>query len=370
MTASEALNRSGWQVAALALARWTALLMGWVWLGQQGQRLSWSLASGLTAVVLWWTVRLCLAHWARVQPGWLRSSRSVSVLLGLCTAAGALALSQVSAGTPALMGLLGLATVWGAWCDTLDQQQRNAPRCPRPWTGWPPVVAALATWLSVDPGSADGSVAWTAPAVLLMAAALSGWASPNRRAPVIRRACHARTPAHPLPATAMGCMMGSLWLSNAWCTSAGWSSHTVVGLHLALMAAMPALVRADWVPVRLPPVAQRCLPLAGVAAGGGLLWAGETLAHGVVGMLLLALAWTLPNPRQTSGAIPASASWSRGTPLLGPGMLLAAGHWSPVSGPGAMAWVYGALAAWAVAALVREVIPARRAVRPAARPQH
>ena len=370
MTASEALNRSGWQVPALALARWTALLMGWVWLGQQGQRLSWSLASGLTAVVLWWAVRLCLAHWARVQPGLFRSSRPVSLVLGLCTAAGALGLSQASTGTPALMGLLGLATVWGAWCAALDQQQQNAPRCPRSWAGWPPLIAALATWLSVGPGSADGFVGWAAPAMLLVAAMLGEWTSRSHRAPALQRACHARASAHPLPATAMGCMMGSLWLSNAWCTSAGWSSHTVVGLHLALMAVMPALVRADWVPVRLPPVAQRCFPLIGVAAGGGLLWAGETLAHGVVGMLLLALAWNLPNPRQTSGATPASAIWSRGAPLLGPAMLLAAGHWSPVSGPAAMAWVYGALAAWAVIALVREALPARAAPRPAARPQH
>ena len=42
---------------ALALARWTALLMGWVWLGAQGQRLGWSVASGVLPVALWWALR-------------------------------------------------------------------------------------------------------------------------------------------------------------------------------------------------------------------------------------------------------------------------------------------------------------------------
>ena len=47
---------------ALALARWTALLMGWVWLGAQGQRLGWSVASGVLPVALWWAMRGLLAH--------------------------------------------------------------------------------------------------------------------------------------------------------------------------------------------------------------------------------------------------------------------------------------------------------------------
>jgi hypothetical protein len=357
MTASEALNRSGWQVPALAHARWTALLMGWVWLGQQGQRLSWSLASGLTAVVLWWAVRLCLAHWARVQPGLFRSSRSVSLVLGLCTAAGALGLSQASAGTPALMGLLGLATVWGAWCGALDQQQQNAPRCPRPWAGWPPVLAAMTTWLSVDPGSPFGQPGFVAAAVLLTASALGGWAALDR-APTLRRTCSAPRPPHHLPATAMGCMMGSLWLSNAWCTSAGWSSHTVVGLHLALMAAMPALVRMEGLPRHLPPTAGHLMPLIGVAAGAGLLWAGQTLAHGIVGMLLLALAWALPNPPLPQATTTPQSRWPQWTPLLGPVLLLAVGQWSPSSGPQVLTWAYGALGAWAAASLLRGMLMA------------
>lgn len=354
MTAFEALTRPGLQLPALALARWTALLMGWVWLGQQGQRLSWSLASGLTAVALWWAMRLCMAGWRRANPG---PSRLVSLVLGLTTAAGALALSRFSAGTPALMGLLALAAVWAAWCAALDQQQQSTPRCPRPWTGWPPVLAALATWLSVDPGSPFGQPGLIAAAVLLTAAVLGGWAAPDRR-PALRRACSAPRPAHHLPATAMGCMMGSLWLSNAWCTSVGWSSHTVAGLHLALMAAMPALVRMEGLPRHLPPTAGHLLPLIGVATGAGFLWAGQTLAHGIVGMLLLALAWALPNPSRPQTTTTPQARRPQWTPLIGPALLLAVGQWSPSSGPQVLAWAYGALGAWAAASLLRGMLMA------------
>jgi hypothetical protein len=35
---------------ARALARWIVLLLGWVWLGAQGQRLGWALASGVVPV--------------------------------------------------------------------------------------------------------------------------------------------------------------------------------------------------------------------------------------------------------------------------------------------------------------------------------
>ena len=366
MTASDPLARSGWAVPALALARWITLLMGWVWLGQQGQRLSWSLASGLTAVALWWAVRLCIAH----ASGWrMGSSRSSLLGLGLATAAGALALSQASADTPARVGLLALAVVWAVWSAALDRQPQSAARCQRPWAGWPPVLAALATWLSVGPWAAFGHPGLIAGAVLLVAVALA-WCATRDCARAQRGACGARPMASHLPATAMGCMMGSLWLSNAWCTSVGWSSHTVVGLHLALMTAMPALVRMEGLPRHLPPTASRLLPLISVAAGAALLWAGQTVAHAAVGMLLLALAWALPNPPGQQATTVPQAGWPQWTPLLGPALLLAVGHWSPSSGPEALAWVYGALAAGAITSLLRCALQALATQRQTARPQH
>jgi len=52
LNASDALAHAG------ELAQWTLLLLGWLWLGEQGSRLGWSLASGVTPVALWWTARL------------------------------------------------------------------------------------------------------------------------------------------------------------------------------------------------------------------------------------------------------------------------------------------------------------------------
>ena len=35
------------------VAQWTVLLLGWLWLGEQGMRLGWSMASGVLAVAVW-----------------------------------------------------------------------------------------------------------------------------------------------------------------------------------------------------------------------------------------------------------------------------------------------------------------------------
>ncbi|QCB46139.1 hypothetical protein [Hydrogenophaga sp. PAMC20947] len=363
MTGSDAFQPSGWKVPALALARWTALLMGWVWLGQQGQRLSWSLASGLVAVALWWTVRLLVAQ----RPGWrINSSRSSLLALGLVTAGGATALAQTQAGAPAIAGLLALAAVWGGWTAAMDHHSLATQRCQRPWAGWPPVLAALATWSAVGASATPSTQSLIAGGVLLGAAALAWMATPEH-APAASRPGTGRVLTSSLPATAMGCMMGSLWLSNAWCTSVGWSSHTVVGLHLGLMAIMPALVRMEGLPRHLPPMARQLLPLIGVAMGGGLLWSGQTLAHGLVGMLLLALSWSMP--RQTEAPSPCQG-WQPCAPFLGPVLLLAVGHWSPSTGPDALAWVYGLLAAWALVLALRCAQQGSAAPRQPTRPLH
>ena len=49
LNASDALAHAG------EVAHWTLLLLGWLWLGEQGSRLGWSLASGVMPVALWWT---------------------------------------------------------------------------------------------------------------------------------------------------------------------------------------------------------------------------------------------------------------------------------------------------------------------------
>jgi hypothetical protein len=46
LNANDALAHAG------EVAQWTLLMLGWLWLGEQGSRLGWSLASGVMAVAL------------------------------------------------------------------------------------------------------------------------------------------------------------------------------------------------------------------------------------------------------------------------------------------------------------------------------
>lgn len=319
----------------MALARWTVLLMGWVWLGEQGQRLGWSLGSGLVAVAFWWALRLTLQ---RLQP-WPQGPLAATLLgWGAATAAGVGLLAQLAPGPTSFWVLMVVALLWAVWSAALDALAPVSSRCPRPWAGWPPLLAALIAWaaLSLPWAQNEGGVA----VVLLAAGLLVGFAAPKPR-------LMPRRMASGLPQTAMGLMMGSLGLGSAWCVSAGWSTTTVMGLHLLLMAALPGLVRLDFIPRQMPPTVARLLPLALVMAGGWLLWMALSPANGLVGMLLLALAWALPDPDGSATHRPLIGAALRWAPLGGPVLLMAVGVLSPTWGPQALALAYGGLAALA-----------------------
>jgi hypothetical protein len=333
---------------AQALSRWTALLLGWVWLGAQGQRLGWSIASGVLAVALWWGLRLVLAQRMRREA----PRRGTLLTLGGLTAVCAGFVAQADGGTASFWMLMALAALWAAWSVALDASATNATRCQRPWVGWPPVLAALISWAVLSAPTALSLTGLPIALVLLAAALLASATVPAR--PSAPRRLPAPITTSTLPQTAMGLMMGSLWLGSAWCASAGWSTQSVVGFHLLLMAALPGLVRLDAIPRQLPPLVSRALPLTLVLVGALLLCAGQQLAHGLVGMLLLALAWALPVP-----STPVARPLLRRAPLGGPLLLVAVGVWSPSLGPQALALAYGALAALAgitlLAVLVRHI---------------
>ncbi|MEY4662235.1 MAG: hypothetical protein RLZZ239_708, partial [Pseudomonadota bacterium] len=42
------------------VSQWGVTLLAWLWLGEQGMRLGWGVASGVLAVVVWWTARLAV----------------------------------------------------------------------------------------------------------------------------------------------------------------------------------------------------------------------------------------------------------------------------------------------------------------------
>lgn len=264
--------------AAQALVHWGVLLMGWVWLGQQGQRLGWSVASGVLAVALWWALRVLFA-----QRGFIhRLPRQASVWLGVGTVGGALGVAGLAASPMAHALLLLLAGVWALW------------------------------------------------SALLEAGSYGPIANP----------CGA---AASLPTTAMGLMMGSLWLTSSWCATAGLPPATVVGFHVLLMAVLPALA-SRW---HLPPWAAQAGPLALVLAGSLVLQLGNGVVHGVTGMGLLALAWALQGPQ---GHAPHTARhWAA---LAGPALLLTVGWYSPTLGPQVLQAAYGLLGAGAFLALL------------------
>lgn len=322
LTAPTPLRASG-----STLAQWVVVLMGWVWLGEQGQRLGWSSASGVLAVALWWTLRIVFGQ---VVAG-VRWPRRAPLALGLATAGGVLLMGQASHAW-----LLAVAVLWALWSASLEATRSQ------PFTGGAPVVAAALTWTAVFfplPGMWPG----TGVALVLLAAALV-----SKPAPTIPPGVPA---ADALPQTAMGLMMGSLWLGSAWCggLGSGATSAHGIGLHLLFMTALPSL----WRGLPCSPPARQWFAMAAVLAACTVLWAGDQRLHNLIGMALLAQACALSARAAQAGGVGWHAGAARAAAFLGPVLLIAIGVWSPLLGPQALQQAYGLLAALALAALMQ-----------------
>jgi hypothetical protein len=322
--------------AGLALARWTVLFMAWVWLGAQGQRVGWSLASGVVPVALWWGMRLVFTnlHLSHYLP------RYIPWVLGVLTALGTLAIANF----PGLstFALLALACVWAAWTAVLDLPDASS-RCQGRWAGWPPLLAAaLCALATVAP--VPVAVSHSAVVLVLLCAAWLG-----RGLPCTRReaASHCGHPAVVIPTAAMGLMMGTLWLGSDWCRSAGVSNAQLVVMHLGVMAALPALTRLDLIARQLTQRQSQRTSLLLVFAGSMVLVSGSQAAHGLVGMGLMFLAWAMHAGRY-GGVVDKGWPWSA---LIGPILLLLVGFLSPLVGPQALLWAYAALGIMALLAV-------------------
>ena len=323
------------------------LLLGWLWLGEQGMRLGWSLASGVLAVSLWWAARLVCrgSNWA------LRASPAV---MGLCGAFSVLgvwlpeALRTLDAGAFNLahVGLLAVAVLWGLWSGMVETRSRVST-FDLGVVAWHPVLAALGVavvwWQPVSSLPATGRVA-----VLLAICAVVLYAREraNAGALPICRGQRAGGSSVLVP-SAMGLMMGGLWLGHAWCVGLGWSTSEMVLGHLAMMAVLPALVALLGRVLTSSEVAagvggarrRSVLSLASLALGAWMLL-GDTAVHGFLGMLLPSLAWAMHCSRSRIGGgwvDQSSPGLSRGLALfMGPGLLIWVGMISPLQGPYAM----------------------------------
>jgi len=325
---------------AREVAHWLVLLLGWLGLGEQGAALGWSWASGVLAVALWWLVRLLCrgSAWA------LRCASWVMGLLGMVTVWGVYGL-QSAAGQPWAHGvLLGLAVVWGVWM-ALIETRSQVSTFQLATVAWHPVLAAGLVALSWQ--WSDGA-SFTSTGVVFLLAVCAGLLYVHDRdtASRVSRSSHCRGPRAELQTllapSAMGLMMGTLWLGNAWCANLGWRMDQMVGAHLALMAGLPTLmawVVRGAVPSQASSVRQTVASLS-LLVLGALMLLGNSPAHGVLVMLLPSLAWAVHCCRQRPAVefAPRRAPWvARSLALLlGPALLVGVGVASPMLGPWAM----------------------------------
>lgn len=322
---------------AREVAHWLVLLLGWLWLGEQGMHWGWSWVSGVLAVALWWAVRLLCrgSAWA------LRCGPWAVGLLGLLTVCGVYGLQSTMTQPWAHGVLLGLAAVWGLWSALIETRSQVSTFELAP-VAWHPVLAAALVaccWLWPD----GEPFAETGFRVLLAVCAGVLYAH-DRCSPSLAPACRGpRTGLQTLLApSAMGLMMGTLWLGNAWCAGLGWRIEQMVGAHLALMAVLPtlaALVMRGALPSPASAMSQVNASLS-LLALGALMLLGNSPVHGVLVMLLPSLAWAVHCCRQRSSVALAQslAPWMTRclSLVLGPLLLVAVGSASPQQGPWAM----------------------------------
>lgn len=347
----EPARAGAWLADAGEVAQWTAQLLAWLWLGQQGQRLGWSLASGVLAVALWWAMRvLCRGT------GWaFRCPSSWVVGLGLLTALGVGLSGHFSALSWGQGPLLALAAVWGCWSALVETRSQTSSFVPGRWP-WQPVLAAALLGLAWLGLSGLQVTVWVAPAAGLALALCAAVLFARDRQPAWRaRACSGagNAPHSLLAPSAMGLMMGTLWLGHDWCMGPGWTTGQTVAAHVALMAGLPALTAwalRRWQAVSPAALGTSAAPeLAGgvLIALGALMWLGNSPAHGLLAMLLPSLAWALHCQRPRPVAMPLrgwSAELRRCLALmLGPVLLVAVGLLSPVQGPLAIQWALACL---------------------------
>ena len=337
------------------VAHWAVMLLGWLWLGEQGMRLGWSLASGVLAVALWWAVRiLCRGRY------WARQSRPL--LLGLCgllTAWGVWLPVWMPDTASAHAALLALALVWGVWGALIETRSQTSTFRLGPLAWHPLLAAALVAlvWTLFDQTlgtSVGASVLLAVSAAVLHARERQ---SAGRSVP-----CKAIAMAHSqlLAPSAMGLMMGALWMGDAWCAGLGWSPEHMVWAHLGLMAGLPAGVALSlrWLPNGAVLSAQHAHIGAALMVLGTLMLLGNSALHGLLAMGLPSLAWALHCSRHGMAPL-AQPLGARGWPvstwrwmalLLGPGFLLGVGvaspHWGPLAMQAALAALGGLAALW------------------------
>jgi hypothetical protein len=341
MSEADRLQPSGARLAhAAEVARWSVMLLGWLWLGEQGMRLGWSWASGVVAVALWWAVRIA----CRGRSWRLKSPALLLGVCGLSTALGACLIPWLSDRAMAHGALLLVAVLWGVWSALLEARSQTANTFLLGTWAWHPLLAAALVMPMLQVSGLAGPFG-AACLLALCAALLSAHEilAPLRAAP-----CAANALPGPalLAPSAMGLMMGSLWLGGNWCTGLGWSFAHTIWAHLGLMTVLPAVLGLV---LRALPIGRVLLEQHTAICGilmtvAALLLLGNPALHGLLAMVLLCLAWALHCVHEGMRAgLPQRhpllwSAWPRrgAALLLGPLLLFAVGVTAPSAGPAAV----------------------------------
>lgn len=349
LSSRAALNHAG------EVAQWTVLLLGWIWLGEQGMRLGWSIASGVLAVSVWWTIRLA----CRDSSTTLKCAPVVVVFFGLLTALGVWLPLLIAKTNAAHASLLAVALAWGFWSALIETRTQVSTFYMGP-VAWHPLAAAglVGAFWRIPAGEPSSylvvSLLLAMCAIVLYVRDIS-----TTDQQTFCRGPTGRTQALLAP-SAMGLMMGTLWLGNTWCSALGWSTADMVFAHLILMAGLPSVVAfLIWCfgYGRLPSNIQSFASLSLLFIGSLMLLGNSTLS-GVLVMVLPSLAWSVHCSRTRSlwDRDTLTLAWTVRTKqlLLGPVLLLGVGLATPAQGPWAIQAalaLLGAMSAWALAVL-------------------
>lgn len=325
-----AAGAAAWGGAAGAsLAQVTLIYVGWTVLAHMGTQLSLLWWSGMSAVVLWWVLRVWQPErvWQHHR-AWHAALWVLSVG-GVCLMQSPLPASWRWLGLMALaVGLAGTSNALGRPCPFKASAH--------PWARLRTHALAIALVAFMAADFVLWSERW-ALLLLVLSAATAILLSQSRTVPGPSTVWRTVDPN-------MAVMMGSLTLMTQWCVAQGLSAPVAMALHLGVMALAdvfkPLAQRAVWAATR----AHWGHGLSVLAAVAVLLSTQLTPMLLAMGLLALGCAWVQAG---SSAQQPRNRVWG-GTALGLTGLVLTA-QWAPTLGPDAIGWgLLGVSSTWAL----------------------
>jgi len=316
-------------VAGAYLAQVTLAYVGWTVLAHMGTQLTWLWWSGMSAVVLWWVLRV----W-QPERAW-HHHRAWHAALWVLSVGGVCLMQSPLPASWRWLGLLALAVGLAGTSNALSRPYPSHAAA-HPWARLRTHALAIALVALMAADFALWSERW-ALLLLVLSAATAVLLSQPRTAPSPSAVWSNVDPN-------MAIMMGSLTLMTQWCVSQGLSAPVAMALHLGVMALSdvfkPLAQRAVWASAH----AHWGHALSVLAAVAVLLSNQLVSMLLAMGLLALGCAWVQAGPLVQQ---PRTLAWV-GTALGMTGLVLTA-QWAPTLGPAAIGWgLLGASSTWAL----------------------